>query len=191
MSISIYFIRFIFHINLRTMSRTIKYFFFIFGRSTVSFDNLKTSASHTNNLILKQGGIKYHFLSLWYNSTWDWALFFHTIGEHSTHLANGPECYTICNYCRKKSLKTWKKQEEFEIRGRNEITFAQSVGADCTSAEGKTPPNKCPGYDKKQSDGEVPVMLELWGMRSTPSLSSLWGPLWPGVVAPDRALSMG
>ena len=34
-------------------------------------------------------------------------------------------------------------------------------------------------------------MLELWGMRSTPSLQSLPGPLWPGVVAPDRALSMG
>ncbi len=43
----------------------------------------------------------------------------------------------------------------------------------------------------KQSDGEVPAMLELWGMRSTPSLPSLPGPLWPGVVAPDRALSMG
>ena len=34
-------------------------------------------------------------------------------------------------------------------------------------------------------------MLELWGMRSTSSLPSLPGPLWPGVVAPDRALSMG
>ena len=50
---------------------------------------------------------------------------------------------------------------------------------------------KCPGYDNKLSDGEVPAMLELWGMRSTPSLSSLPGPFWPGVVAPDRALSMG
>ncbi len=29
-------------------------------------------------------------------------------------------------------------------------------------------------------------MLELWGMRSTPSLPSLPGPLWPGVVAPDK-----
>ena len=28
-------------------------------------------------------------------------------------------------------------------------------------------------------------MLELWGMRSTPLLPSLPGPLWPGVVAPD------
>ena len=51
--------------------------------------------------------------------------------------------------------------------------------------------NECPGYDAKQSDGEVPVMLGLWGMQSTPSLPLLSGPLWPGMVAPDRALSMG
>ena len=54
----------------------------------------------------------------------------------------------------------------------------------------RLPPNECLRYDTKQSDGEVPVMLELWGMRSTPSLPSLPGPLWPGVVAPDRVLSM-
>ena len=55
----------------------------------------------------------------------------------------------------------------------------------------RTPTNECPYYDTKQSDGEVPLMLRLWGMRSTPSLPLLPGPLWPGVVAPDRALSMG
>ena len=38
-------------------------------------------------------------------------------------------------------------------------------------------PNECPGYDTKQFDGEVPVMLELWGMQSTPLLPSLPGPL--------------
>ena len=35
--------------------------------------------------------------------------------------------------------------------------------------------NKCPGHDTKQSNSEVPVMLELWGMRSTTSLPSLPG----------------
>ena len=55
----------------------------------------------------------------------------------------------------------------------------------------KLHPNECPGYDTKQSDSEVPVMLELWGMQSTSSLPYLLGPLWPGVVAPDRVLSMG
>ena len=49
-----------------------------------------------------------------------------------------------------------------------------------------TPPNECPGYDTKQSDGEVPVMLELWGMQSTPLLPSLPGPLWLEAVAPDN-----
>ena len=53
------------------------------------------------------------------------------------------------------------------------------------------PPNEYPRYDTKQSDGEVPVMLGLWGIRSTPSLPLLPGILYPGVVASDRALSMG
>ena len=39
-------------------------------------------------LSVKQGGIKYHFLSLWYDSTWDWTLVSRTIGEHSNHHAN-------------------------------------------------------------------------------------------------------
>ena len=68
--------------------------------------------------------------------------------------------------------------------------LAQPAGVveytDCTSAEGQHPPsNECPRYDTKQSDGEVPVMLRLWGMQSTPSLPLLPGPLWPGVVASD------
>ena len=52
-------------------------------------------------------------------------------------------------------------------------------------------PNKCPVYDTKQSDGEVPVMQELSGMQSTPSLPLLPGPLWPGVVAPDKGPTYG
>ena len=35
------------------------------------------------------------------------------------------------------------------------------------------------------------VKFQLWGMRSTPLLQLLPGSLWPGVVAPDRVLSMG
>ena len=49
----------------------------------------------------------------------------------------------------------------------------------------------CPGYDIKQSDGEVPVMMELWGMWSSSSLPLLPGSLWPRVVAYDRVLSIG
>ena len=39
-------------------------------------------------LSVKQGSIKYHFLSLWYDSTWDWTLVSQATGEHSNHLAN-------------------------------------------------------------------------------------------------------
>ena len=56
---------------------------------------------------------------------------------------------------------------------------------------GKTPtPDKCPDYDTEQSDGAVPVMLNFWGMRSTPLLPSLPGPLWLGEVTHVRVLSM-
>ena len=69
-------------------------------------------------------------------------------------------------------------------------SIAQSAGAieytDYSSAKGWDPTsNECPGYDTKQSDSEVPVMLSLWWMTSTPSLPLLPGPLWPDVVAPD------
>ena len=67
------------------------------------------------------------------------------------------------------------------------IYTTQSAGAveytDCISVE-------CPEYDTKQYDSNVPVMLELWGMLTTSSLPKLSGPLWPGVVAPDRVISM-
>ena len=46
-------------------------------------------------------------------------------------------------------------------------------------------------YSTAPVDGEVPVMLELWEMRSTLSLPSFSGPLWLGVVAPDKALPIG
>ena len=43
---------------------------------------------------------------------------------------------------------------------------------------GKTLHNECPGYHTKQPDGEIPVMLELWGMQSTPLLPSLPDAIW-------------
>ena len=42
----------------------------------------------------------------------------------------------------------------------------------------------------KQTDGEAPVLV-FWRMQSSSSLSLLPGLLWPGVVAPERFLSMG
>ena len=41
---------------------------------------------------------------------------------------------------------------------------------DCFSAEAIRPPSKrISWYDTKQSDGEVPIMPEFWGMWSTSS----------------------
>ena len=57
----------------------------------------------------------------------------------------------------------------------------------------KTSPHRkeYPGDDPKQPDGEIPIMLELWWMRSTLSLPLLTGSLWHRVVVTDRVLSMG
>ena len=55
---------------------------------------------------------------------------------------------------------------------------------DCFSVE-------CCGYDAKQFEGEVPVMLVLWRMWSIPLLLSLPGPVWPGVASPYYFLSIG
>ena len=67
------------------------------------------------------------------------------------------------------------------------FSIAQSAGdveyTNFISAE-VYPANECPRYDTKQSDGEVPVMLELRRKRCTPSLP---GPLWSGVVALDMS----
>ena len=51
--------------------------------------------------------------------------------------------------------------------------------------------NGCPVFDTKQSDGESPVMLEVYGKQNNLSLLLLPGPLWLGVVSPARVLSMG
>ena len=73
------------------------------------------------------------------------------------------------------------------------LLIDQSAGAVPTAPlqKGKTPINECPGYDTKQSDGDVPAVLELWEMRSTLSLPLFPGSLWPGMIAPDKTLSMG
>ena len=52
-------------------------------------------------------------------------------------------------------------------------------------------PIRRPGYDTKQSNGELPVMLELWEMQRTSLLLLLPTPLRSGVVALDRVLSIG
>ena len=50
-------------------------------------------------LCVKQGGIKYHFLSLWYDSTWDWTQVSRDISEHSNRWV----CHN-CYHCKKMSF---------------------------------------------------------------------------------------
>ena len=60
----------------------------------------------------------------------------------------------------------------------------------CVSAKQyDLPINQCPGYEIKLSDGFAPV-LEIWGIRSSPSFSFLPSPLLSGVVVPDKVISM-
>ena len=70
------------------------------------------------------------------------------------------------------------------------MPLAQSAGV-VEYTELVSTPNEHPAYDTKQSDSETPVMLELWGVLSSPSLLSFPGQLWPWVVAPDKIISMG
>ena len=59
------------------------------------------------------------------------------------------------------------------LKSRKTAQFAGTVEyTNCISAEGKRPtPNEYPRYGIKQSDGEAPVMQELWGMQSTPFIA--------------------
>ena len=50
--------------------------------------------------------------------------------------------------------------------------------------------NECPGYDTKQSDGDVSVMLDHWEMWSTSSLPSLLSSLRLRLVTPNWFLFM-
>ena len=77
----------------------------------------------------------------------------------------------------------------------SQVNFAQLAGAveytDCNSAESKDP------HSTSVLDMTLNNLMVRFsnagalGMQSTPLLPSLPGPLWPGMVTPDRALSMG
>ena len=41
------------------------------------------------------------------------------------------------------------------------------------------------------TDGEAPVILEVWRNQSTLSLALLPGPLWTGIIAHDSVISVG
>ena len=55
-------------------------------------------------LSVKHGSIKYHFLSLWYDSTWDWTQVSRAIDEHFNHYAYICVCVCVCDFMAYKSL---------------------------------------------------------------------------------------
>ena len=58
-----------------------------FGEGATPFPRLLYFILDTYLILLsvKQGGIRYHFLNLWYDSTWDWSKISWTIGEYHHH----------------------------------------------------------------------------------------------------------
>ena len=72
---------------------------------------------------------------------------------------------------------------------------AQSFGVeeytDFTSVEEQDFLNECPDMTLNNLNKQATAILKLCGIRTTPLLPSLLRPLWPGVVAPDRVLSVG
>ena len=117
--------------------------------------------------------------------TWLW--------PYQIHIFSGIIMIHIILYSQKKTLKKKYVLNRLFLQKYCNLKYSGPVSLGCRihwlhlCRRVGPPPNRYPGYDTKQSDGEVPVLLELWGMWSTPSLVSLW----PGVVALDRVLSMG
>ena len=68
------------------------------GEGAISFSGLLHFSLDTYLTILsvKQGGIKYHFLNLCYDSTWDWTPLSQAIGKHSMSIYLYIYIYIIC-----------------------------------------------------------------------------------------------
>ena len=69
--------------------------------------------------------------------------------------------------------------------------YAAIQDTDITSTRWFDALNLYVGDDSTQSDGEVPVIVELGECGALLPLPSLPGPLWLGVVSHDRVLSIG
>ena len=78
------------------------------------------------------------------------------------------------SYGTKKALKNHSPVDEL-------VEYADSISAEVYDPLS----NECLGYVTKLSDSEA-LVLELWGIKVTPSAPLLPGPLWPDVVVPVR-----
>ncbi len=75
-------------------------------------------------------------------------------------------------------------------RAQGDENKVSGYGYGLCCAEGYDTPQRCPEYDTNPSDGEVPAMLELWGMWSTSSLPLLPCPLriLSGTTTPGQSM---
>ena len=82
---------------------------------------------------INQGGIKYHFLSLWYDLTWNWTPVPWVIDKHFTYLSNGLEdnfCFVLLIYkvywmvvkCKNEPSVVRKKNDERQTILKNHIS---------------------------------------------------------------------
>ena len=71
------------------------------------------------------------------------------------------------------------------------LIYSSPISQTASLQRGKTPPTRVLVYDTKQSDGEAPVILELWEVRSTRLLPSLPGQLFLWMLASDRVPLIG
>ena len=76
------------------------------------------------------------------------------------------------NKMKKKKRNKRKKERKKERNAQS----ARAVENSASLLRGKTP-QRVSWIDTKHTDGEVPVMMGLWGMWSTPLLPLLSGPL--------------
>ena len=147
---------------------------------------INTFQENGRNVVLLPDNPKSHSARILQKKYWILAsLFFSIYHIHSTwHQMISIFFLSIQNALKKKKKNFSQNQvAKLAVRGGCKIDWLHL----CRGV--KHPPNECPGYDTKQSDDKVPVMQGHWGMRSTPSLPLLPGPLWPGMVPPDRVQS--
>ena len=106
-------------------------------------------------------------------------------------IANGLDCVIIVSKSEQQLHYYIHFQTNTFGKGMNPLILPSWLGLYNTPTASRQRGNESSGYDIKQSSGKVLVMLELWRMWNTPSLTSLPGPLCSGVVAPEWVLSMG
>ena len=129
------------------------------------------------------------------NCIWCWVSRYGSLRRRSTPSLLSPFCPRVVIPVRVPSMDQigpFVSMKSLPMCDNSIRDLAQLAGAveytDCISAE-VIPLQRC-SLCILQSDGEAPVMQELWGMHNTPLVISLPHLLCPGVVAPDMVLSM-